>query len=260
MMAATVLIPTHDHGPTLVRALASALEQSVRDIEIFVVGDGVPDVTRTIMAEAVARDARVRFFDNPKGPRHGEAHRHSALAEARGVIVCYLSDDDLWFPEHVETMLRVLERADFAGALPVRVDPDGRLGGPAQDLSLPETKALMLAGHNRVPLSCGAHTLAMYRRLPHGWRPAPDGAHSDLHMWQQFLADPDCLAVSSTRPTVIHLPTLYYQHWRTPEALAVLDRWLARIRDEAWRRDFVYDVLDFTARFRAQAEFHGPQT
>ncbi len=47
--AASVLIPTHDHGPLLQRALASAQRQSVEDIEILVVGDGVPDVTRDIV-------------------------------------------------------------------------------------------------------------------------------------------------------------------------------------------------------------------
>src|SRR6185437_15846190 len=96
--AATVLIPTHDHGRTLLRSVPSALAQTVSELEVFVVGDGVPDETRELMTELAAADNRVRFFDNPKGERHGEAHRHAALQEARGEIVCYLSDDDVWLP------------------------------------------------------------------------------------------------------------------------------------------------------------------
>ena len=95
---ATVVIPTFDHGPLLEYSLASALRQTVPDIEVFIIGDGVPDVTRQIVARAVRQDPRVRFFDNPKGARRGEAHRHRALAEAKGSIVCYLSDDDLGRP------------------------------------------------------------------------------------------------------------------------------------------------------------------
>jgi glycosyltransferase involved in cell wall biosynthesis len=102
MAAATVLIPTHDHGPTLRYAVQSALAQTVADLEVLVLGDGAPDVTRELMDELTRADPRVRWLDNPKGPRNGELHRHAALQEAQGEIVCYLSDDDLWLPGHVE--------------------------------------------------------------------------------------------------------------------------------------------------------------
>src|SRR5438876_12186578 len=42
-MTVTVLVPTHDHGPLLRLSLRSALTQTVSELEIFVVGDGVPD-------------------------------------------------------------------------------------------------------------------------------------------------------------------------------------------------------------------------
>ena len=116
-LEATVIIPTHDHGPMLLHSARSALAQTVEEIELFIVGDGVPEVTREIVSE-LKRDERVRFFDHPKGPRHGEIYRHAALQEARGEIVCYLSDDDLCFPEHVACMRRLLSSADFAHALP----------------------------------------------------------------------------------------------------------------------------------------------
>jgi glycosyltransferase involved in cell wall biosynthesis len=120
---ATVLLPTFDHGPMIRFPLESALAQTARNIEIFVVGDGVPDVTREVVGELTERDPRIRFFDNPKGPRHGEVHRHAALAEAGGRVVLYLSDDDLWFPDHVATMLRVLDGADVATAVSLRIVP-----------------------------------------------------------------------------------------------------------------------------------------
>jgi glycosyltransferase involved in cell wall biosynthesis len=113
MPEATVLIPTHDHGPTLYYSVRSALAQSVENIEILIVGDGVPEPTREIVAE-LQRDERVRFLDNPKGESRGELHRHTALQEARSEIVCYLSDDDLWLPDHIATMRQLLESADFA--------------------------------------------------------------------------------------------------------------------------------------------------
>lgn len=41
---------------------------------------------------------RFHVLDRPKGTRHGELYRHEALQVAKGKFVCYLSDDDLWFP------------------------------------------------------------------------------------------------------------------------------------------------------------------
>jgi GalNAc5-diNAcBac-PP-undecaprenol beta-1,3-glucosyltransferase len=224
-LAATVLIPTHDHGPTLLRSVRSALAQTVHDIEVLVVGDGAPDVTREIMAELTAADDRVRFFDNPKGPRHGEAHRHAALQEASGEIVCYLCDDDLWLPGHVEELRRLLADADFAHSLPFWIDGEGAFHPLRIDLALPYFRELLLSGENRIPLSCGAHTMELYRRLPAGWRAAPADTYSDLYMWQQILAHPGCRAVSGTRPTVIHLPAFAREGWSEEQRLAELDDW-----------------------------------
>lgn len=100
------------------------------DLEVFVVGDGAPDVTREIAAEFMQRDDRVRFFDHPKGLRRGDVYRHTALAEASGEAVIYLSDDDLWLPEHVETMIDALQDHDLVSAVAFRIYPRRSLQGP----------------------------------------------------------------------------------------------------------------------------------
>jgi GalNAc5-diNAcBac-PP-undecaprenol beta-1,3-glucosyltransferase len=223
-MDATVLVPTHDHGPTLLRSVRSALAQTDVELEVFVVGDGVPDVTRELAAELMGEDDRVRFFDNEKGPRHGELHRHAALAEAAGEIVCYLSDDDLWLPGHVTAMRALLAEHDFANALPLRVEPDGSLAAWIVDLSLSSYRELLLSGENRIPLSCAAHTLEHYRRLPHGWRTAPAGIPSDLYMFQQILAVPDVRAASGANATVLHFASSRRVGNTPEERVAELDR------------------------------------
>ena len=181
-VVATVLIPTFNHGPTLRHSVGSVLEQTVSDIEIFIVGDGVPDVTREIVDDLTSQDERVRFFDNPKGPRTGEIHRHQALAEARGEIVCYLSDDDLWLPDHVETMRELLDEADYANALMLHLDATGRLGVAPLDLSYPGERELVVLGRKGTSLSSMTHTLEMYRRLPYGWRTTPGLIYTDYYM------------------------------------------------------------------------------
>jgi hypothetical protein len=232
-LAATILIPTHNHGPTLRASVASALRQTVTDIEVFIIGDGVTDETRQIVQVLACGDPRVRFFDHPKGPRHGEPYRHAALAEARGRIVCYLSDDDLYLPNHVEVMTGLLANADFAHALAASVAPDGSLSTWTVDLAMPAFRADLLAGRNRVPFSAGAHTMDFYRRLPVGWTAAPAGLPTDLHMWQKFLRQPECRFRAGMTPTVLVFPSPKRPQMTPTERLAELQAWLDRTADAA---------------------------
>ncbi|AHY47993.1 Glycosyl transferase family 2 [Rubrobacter radiotolerans] len=251
---ATVLVPTHDHFYTLPYAVRSALRQTVEDIEVFVIGDGVPEETRAVISGLQREDDRLRFFDNPKGPRHGEIHRHAALEEARGEVVCYLSDDDLWLPNHVEVMLEVLRDADLAGASHVQVRADGSIKPTSSNLALPYYRKRMLSakrGVNRVPLSCAAHTLAKYRELPYGWRTTPPESSTDLYMWQQFLVDESCRAASAGMTTVVQFASPQRKHWDIRRREAEIESWSRRLHDETSRTEFYLQVLDRVLRVRA---------
>ena len=253
-LAATILIPTHDHGPTLTRAVGSALEQTLEDIEVLVIGDGVPDVTRELMAELVVADPRVRWFDNPKGPRHGELHRHVALQEARGDIVCYLCDDDLFLPHHVEVMRGLLDDADFAYTRPFWIDPAGEAHCYRVDLRREYFLELFRAGQNRIPLSCGAHTLDLYRRLPAGWRTTPQGIYTDLYMWQQILEVPGVRVAGTAEPTLLHFPSPERVGWSSDERLAELQRWNATMREPGFREQLAATVAAAAADDAAALE------
>ncbi|HEX2025371.1 MAG TPA: glycosyltransferase family 2 protein [Actinomycetota bacterium] len=251
-LRATVIVPTFDHGPTLARSVPTALAQTVQEIEVFIVGDGVPEATREVVGGLARDDERVRFFDNPKGPGNGEVHRHTALGEASGRIVAYLGDDDLWMPEHLATLEDLLADRDFAHTYPVRVEPDGTFGDWNVNLELAWYRDAMLDGTNFVPLSCAGHTMDLYRRLPHGWRTKPDGVWSDLYMWQQILSVPDVGVRSGTLPTVLHFPSSTRNGWPAHRRLEELDAWSERMRAPGFRAELCRAVLDRTAR--AQAE------
>ena len=230
-LSATVIIPTHDHGELLRRALASVQQQSVSDIEIFVIGDGVPDITRDVMRGAVKSDDRVTFLDHPKGERHGEAYRHQALADARGTIVCYQSDDDLWLPEHLAVMTELLADADWAHMLPVGINASGEFFTWPVDVTVQAERDRIIAGWNSVPLACSGHTLAAYRQLPYGWRPAPLPVPTDVYMYQQFFMHEWCRLRSGYAPTMLHFPSPDRRDWSAERRLAEIDEWSAIIND-----------------------------
>ncbi len=228
MLDATILIPTHRHAAFLGCAIRSALAQASVSVEIFVVGDGVDDDTRETMQQFL-EDPRIRFFDFPKGERHGERHRHDALQEARGEIICYLSDDDLLLPGHVVEMRRLLAEADLAHSTPVLVDRDGLLRYLPADLARPGFLALIHEGRNNfIGLTGAAHTRATYDRLPYGWRPAPPGTPTDIYMWQQVCALPGFRGATATRLTAIHFPDPSWRLVDDASRAATLEDWLAR--------------------------------
>lgn len=90
------------------RALGSALEQTVGDVEVIVVVDGEdPDTERALAAIA---DERVRTVSD--GVRVGNAEaRNRGVASARAPWVALLDDDDRWHPDKLEAQLELAARS-----------------------------------------------------------------------------------------------------------------------------------------------------
>jgi hypothetical protein len=250
MPIATVLVATHDHGPMLLRSVGTALNQSVRDVEVFIVGDGATAATRAA-AERLSGDSRVRFFDFPKGPHHGGEHRHRALAHAEGEIVCYLDDDDLWHRDHVATLHELLTAADFAHTLPLVVTAEGRLQSWGVDLSRAADREELMAGRLGLAKSVAGHTRRIYGELPHGWRNV-EGAETVRDVWRQIAGRPGCRIAASTRPTALQLPAAWREGWPRDRRLAELDDWNERLASPSWP----LLVLDYFVRETADLQRH----
>jgi glycosyltransferase involved in cell wall biosynthesis len=102
--SASVVMPAYNSGRFLGPALDSVLSQSRDDYEILVVDDGSTDDTC-----AVARShSRVRLIEQSHGG--ASAARNLAVREASAPIIAFLDSDDLWHPNHLETMLGLLQR------------------------------------------------------------------------------------------------------------------------------------------------------
>ena len=103
-LSASVVIPAYNSGRFLGPALDSVLSQRRDDFEILVVDDGSTDDTR----EVARRYPRVRLFEQSHGG--GSAARNLGVRESSAPIIAFLDSDDLWHPDHLETMLGLLER------------------------------------------------------------------------------------------------------------------------------------------------------
>ncbi len=106
--AVSVVIPTRDRPALVVRAVRSALAQSLVDIEVIVVIDGL-DLT-TVDALSIIRDNRLVTVCLPSSVGGAEA-RNIGAWKSRSPFVAFLDDDDEWYPEKLERQLECVEHA-----------------------------------------------------------------------------------------------------------------------------------------------------
>jgi len=245
-LAACVLIPTHDHAATLDLAVGSALEQTVEDIEVVVIGDGVGDDTREVMSSLCRADERVRFEDLPKGPNHGEIYRATVVEATDAPIVCYHCDDDLLFPDHVESMVGLLADVDLAQSLNGWLDPQGAWHAYLGDLALPECRWRLLGEPlwNCVSITGTAHTVEAYRRLALGWQTTPVGMEPDHFLARQFVAEPWFRGATSRRVTAVQFPSHMDERssWPPEHRRDELEAWLERMAVPGARTAFDAEV------------------
>jgi GT2 family glycosyltransferase/Flp pilus assembly protein TadD len=91
----------------LLEALKSILAQTYNAFEILVIDDGSTSVAPRIME--LDHGGRIRYVWNGRH-RERSFSRNEGLQLARGKYIAYLDDDDLFYPDHLATLVEVLEQ------------------------------------------------------------------------------------------------------------------------------------------------------
>jgi glycosyltransferase involved in cell wall biosynthesis len=109
----TVVIPAYNAPRTIGSAIGSVLGQTRSDLEVVVVDDGSTDSTAEAVERLAVRDQRVRLL---RQRNQGVATaRNAGIEAARGVLVSFLDNDDLWLPRYLELMGAALDADPLAG-------------------------------------------------------------------------------------------------------------------------------------------------
>lgn len=106
MPLVSVIVPTHNRPDRLVEAVQSILNQSFKNFEIIVVNDAGCDVDATIAPLNTGRQVVCLRHETNRGLA---AARNTGLQAARGRYIAYLDDDDLFYPDHLQTLVDFLE-------------------------------------------------------------------------------------------------------------------------------------------------------
>ena len=107
----TAVIPTAGRSRLVVRAVESALAQTLRDIEVVVVLDG-PDLATSKALEKID-DPRLRRVERPRRGGSGAA-RNSGVRASTTRWIAFLDDDDTWMPEKLAVQLAAAEASGLA--------------------------------------------------------------------------------------------------------------------------------------------------
>jgi len=99
MVLVSVIIPSHDSGALLARAVDSVIPQTFDDFEIVIVDDGSVEPQRHI----VGLDPRIRLIEQPN--RGVSVARNEGVAAARGEYIAFLDHDDEWMPHKLARQL-----------------------------------------------------------------------------------------------------------------------------------------------------------
>jgi hypothetical protein len=156
----SVIVSTYDRPALLERALRSVLSQTYREFEIVLVNDGGPDLKAVLDKIQCGQALRCLVHPSNKGLA---AARNTGMREARGKYIAYLDDDDVYYPEHLETLISFLESGEYK----VAYTDARRAWQEVRDGELVTTKTDspyswefdrdQLLDSNHIPILCIAH-------------------------------------------------------------------------------------------------------
>ncbi|HKP23722.1 MAG TPA: glycosyltransferase family 2 protein [Dongiaceae bacterium] len=253
--AFTILLPVH-RPPALLRySIDSVLAQERKDFELLVICDGAPPETAAFARDRAAEDVRILVFDHPKGERHGEIYRHHALQTARGLYVCHITDDDLWLPNHLEEVEKLLLDYDFGNLCHVSIHTDGEVRLYLRRLQHDIIRATMLnEPRNYFGLTAAAYRMSAYRKLPIGWSPAPRDLATDLFMWRKFLRLEGITFGTRIAIANATFATSDRRDWPIERREAEMASWAERLVDPLFRERFNQMAFAVAAREAALRE------
>jgi glycosyltransferase involved in cell wall biosynthesis len=126
----SVIMPTFQSQLRIGQTLTRLARQTLSDFETIVVNDGSTDETSATVRRLMQADSRIRLVEQAN--QGVAAARNRGIEAARGSVLAFLDDDDLWLPRKLELQLARLEampRAAVVTCFSALVDVEGRLLG-----------------------------------------------------------------------------------------------------------------------------------
>lgn len=110
MPAVSIIVPTYNRPHSLPVTLDSIAKQTFRDFEVIVINDGGNSAAEII--KDFSNKFCVNYIEHETN-KGLSAARNTGIRAARGKYIAYLDDDDIYYPDHLETLVGFLEGSDY---------------------------------------------------------------------------------------------------------------------------------------------------
>ncbi len=107
----TVLIATYNRAETLKYAIESALWQTYKNFELWIIGDGCTDHTEKVV-KSFSHDPRVNWYNLPTNSGYQSKPNNEGIRRSKGSYIAYLNHDDIWLPNHLQDTVTHLQKTD----------------------------------------------------------------------------------------------------------------------------------------------------
>ncbi len=125
----SVIMPTLGKSDGIHESIASVLNQTYNDFELIVINDGGPDGVSDVTASFASNKIRYSRIKH----RGLAGALNEGLKKAKGKYICYLDDDDVYYPDHLKQLWHVVSTGKIEWAYSKsRVLMGDRVGGKFQ--------------------------------------------------------------------------------------------------------------------------------
>jgi glycosyltransferase involved in cell wall biosynthesis len=157
----SIVMATRDRAHLLGNAIRSVTGQFYRNWELIIVDDGSVDATPDLVG-TFHGDPRINY--ERRSAQGVGAARNAGLMRARGELVAYLDDDNLWYPGFLSGMVSAfLDEPSLQSAYAVLVRDPQAVSGPR--LLLRPFDRARLVEENFIDLNVFVHRRSLYERL-----------------------------------------------------------------------------------------------
>ena len=179
----SIIVPTYNRPDMLRETIQSILDQTYQNFEIIVVNDAGQDVSNVVASFNSSKITHLTHTQN-KGLA---ASRNTGIRAAQGKYIAYLDDDDIYYPNHLETLVSHLESTDCHIAYTDSYQANQKL---IDDSYQTVSRTLqysqdfdyeLILVQNFVPVLCFMHNRAIIEKI--GYFDETLRSHEDWDLW-----------------------------------------------------------------------------
>ncbi len=102
----SIIIATYNRSNILKYTISTVLKQNYQHFEILVIGDHCTDDTESVINSF--DDKRISFYNLEENFGEQSYPNNFGFQKSNGELIAWLNHDDLWYPEHLDTLIEKL--------------------------------------------------------------------------------------------------------------------------------------------------------